>query len=220
MGRTKVLIADDHEVVRKGIRAILQSERNIRVIGEAETVSKMLMQAKTTKPDLVLMDLVMPEVNGLETIRQMRANAPATRIIVLTMHESLVLVRKVLEAGADGYVLKTELATDIKAAVKAVSRGDRYLSCKVAEALLAHDARESTPGKDMSPLTAREHEVIRLLSTGKSNKEIASELGISVRTVETHRANIMRKLNLHSVTELLHYIFSNKLVTSGIENPT
>jgi DNA-binding NarL/FixJ family response regulator len=133
------------------------------------------------------------------------------------MHESELLVRKVLEAGAHGCVLKTALATNIKAAIRAVSQGSRYLSCRMTEALLDNDTRHSASGRDVLRLTGREQEVVRFLSVGKSNKEIASELGISVRTVETHRANIMRKLNLHSVTELLHYVFSKNLISSGAE---
>jgi DNA-binding NarL/FixJ family response regulator len=213
MKKVSVLVADDHELIRQGIRAVLHTEPNITVVGEAATGKQAVEQTVKFRPDVVIMDLAMPELDGLEATRRIRAARPGTRVIALTMHESEVMVRNVLNAGASGYVLKSELSNKLKTAVRMVSKGDRYLSQQVSEGLLNGYLRQAAPEKDISAvcLTDRERDVARLLSFGKSSKEIGEVLSITVRTVETHRANIMRKLNVHSVTELLHYVHTNGL---------
>src|SRR4029077_6917929 len=205
MNKIKVLIADDHELIRQGVRSILRSDRNALIVGEAVTGLQAVDQSQRLNPDVVIMDIVMPELDGIEATRRIRNANPKTRVIVLSMHDSEIMVRKVLNAGASGYVLKSELAKKLKTALQAVSRGNRYLSDHISEVLMNRYLQETTPD-DESPLclTNRELEVSRLLSLGKSSKEIGEILKITARTVDTHRANIMRKLNVHSVTELLH----------------
>src|SRR6267378_2101743 len=216
MNKIKVLIADDHELIRQGIRSILHSDRNALVVGEAVTGLQAVEQSKRLHPDVVIMDLVMPELDGIEATRRIRGVSPNTRVIVLTMHNSEIMVRRVLNAGASGYVLKSELANKLKTALQMVSRCKRYLSHQIAEVLM-NRYLQGTMLDDEPPLclTNREQEVSQLLSLGKSSKEIGEILKITVRTVDTHRANIMRKMNVHSVTELLYQAFTNKLIEVG-----
>lgn len=205
MNKIRVLIADDHELMRQRIRAILHSDRKAQVVGEAVTGLQAVEQSQRLHPDVVIMDLMMPELDGIEATRRIRGVSPNTRVIVLTMHNSEIMVRRVLNAGASGYVLKSELASKLKTALRVVSRGKRYLSHQIAEVLVNRYLQGITLGDEPPPgLTNREQEVSQLLSLGKGSKEIGEILKITVRTVDTHRANIMRKLNVHSVTELLH----------------
>jgi len=216
MNRIKVLIADDHELIRQGVRWILHSERNAQVVGEAVTGIQAVEQSRKLRPDVVIMDLVMPELDGIEATRQIRAANPSIQIIVLTMHDSKSMARRVLNAGASGYVLKSELAHKLKTALHAVSRGDQYMSDEMSERLANRYLQQNMQENESSHhLTSRELEVAQLLSLGKSSKEIGEVLKIRVRTVDTHRANIMRKMNVHSVTELLYQAFTNKLIEVG-----
>ena len=213
MSKIKVLIADDHELIRQGVRSILHSDPNAQVVGEAVTGAQAVEQTLRLKPDVVVMDLAMPELDGIEATRQIRAANPSTQIIVLTMHDSEIMVRRVLNAGASGYVLKSELANKLKTALRVVHRGRRYLSRQMSERLMDRYLQQTGPVEESAfSLTGRELEIAQLLSLGKSSKEIGDVLNITVRTVETHRANIMRKLNVHSVTELLHRAFADKLI--------
>jgi DNA-binding NarL/FixJ family response regulator len=208
----RILLADDHTLVRHGIRALLQKERTWKVVGEAVNGAEALEKANKLRPNLVILDIVMPKLDGLEATRQIRSSLPDTKIIVLTMHESEQMVRRVFEAGAHGYVLKSDLGGQLIKGVREVSRGKLYLTPKVSEILLASapDTQEAAALADATPpgapqLTPREREVTQLLAEGLANKEIASILKMAVRTVETHRANIMSKLGLHSVTALVRY---------------
>jgi len=213
MNKIKVLIADDHELIRQGVRLILHSVRAVQVVGEAVTGLQAVEQTQKLKPDVVVMDLAMPGLDGIEATRQIRAANPSTQVIVLTMHDSEIMVRRVLNAGASGYVLKSELANKLKTALRVVRRGSRYLSRQMSEQLMDRYLQQSGTGEELPfNLTSRELEVAQLLSVGKSSKEIGDVLNITVRTAETHRANIMRKLNVHSVTELLHRAFADKLI--------
>jgi DNA-binding NarL/FixJ family response regulator len=213
MNKIKVLIADDHELIRQGVRSILHSVRGAQVVGEAVTGLQAVEQTQKLKPDVVVMDLAMPELDGIEATRQIRSANPSTQVIVLTMHDSEIMVRRMLNAGASGYVLKSELANKLKTALRVVHRGSRYLSRQMSERLMDRYLQQSGTGEELPfSLTSRELEVAQLLSVGKSSKEIGDVLNITVRTVETHRANIMRKLNVHSVTELLHRAFADKLI--------
>ncbi len=213
MSKIRVLIADDHELIRRGVRSILHSDPNALVVGEAVTGVQAVEQTQKLKPDVVVMDLAMPELDGIEATRQIRSTNPSTQILVLTMHDSEIVVRRVLNAGANGYVLKSELAHKLKAALRVVHRGRRYLSRQMSERLMDRYLQQTEPALESAfSLTSRELEVAQLLSVGKSSKEIGDVLNITIRTVETHRANIMRKLNVHSVTELLHRAFADKLI--------
>jgi len=214
--KLRILIADDHELVRHGVRALLQTHRGWRVVGEAAEGDETLSKATKLKPDLAIVDIGMPKTDGLETTRLLREFAPNTRVLILTLHESEQLVCRVLEAGASGYVLKSDLAAHLVKAVKSISQGVFYLTPKVSEivlqALLKSADQSKHTGRVQPQPTARETEIIRALAEGKSNKEIATALGIAVRTVETHRARIMSKLGFHSLTELVHYAIRNKMV--------
>jgi DNA-binding NarL/FixJ family response regulator len=208
----RILLADDHTLVRHGIRALLHKERAWKVVGEAVNGAEALEKANKLRPNLVILDIAMPKLDGLEATRQIRSSLPDTKIIVLTMHESEQMVRRVFEAGAHGYVLKSDLGGQLIKGVREVSRGKLYLTPKVSEILLASttDTQESSTGVDSTAsaalrLTPREREVTQLLAEGLANKEIASILKVAVRTVETHRANIMSKLGLHSATALVRY---------------
>jgi len=209
---TRILLADDHTLVRHGIRALLRKEQAWKVVGEAVNGAEALEKARKLRPDIVILDIVMPKVDGLEATRQIRSSLPNTKIIVLTMHESDQMVRRVFEAGAHGYVLKSDLGGHLVKGVREVSRGKLYLTPKVSEILLANatDSEETSTGADALPspavhLTPREREVTCLLAEGLANKEIASILKMAIRTVETHRANIMSKLGLHSAAALVSY---------------
>jgi len=215
--KLRILVADDHELVRRGIRGLLRAPSDWKVVGEAANGREAIEKANKLKPDIAIVDLTMPDLDGLQATRKIREESPATKVVVLTMHESDQMVRRVLDAGALGYVLKSDLATHLVRAVKDVSTGKLFLTPKVSDIVLkgflktGHqpDAAEQSQARP----TPREVEIIRLVAAGKANKEIAAQLGISVRTAETHRAKIMNKLGLHSVAELIHYAIRNKIVS-------
>jgi DNA-binding NarL/FixJ family response regulator len=206
--RLRILVADDHALVRRGVRGVLHSRRGWRVVGEAANGREAVEKTIKLKPDVAILDISMPELDGVEVVRQIREAVPNTRVLVLTMHESDQIVRRTLDVGACGYLLKSDLAEYLVKAVKAVSEGKRFFTPKVSEIVLEGFLKAG--GRNSHPLvrtqpTPRELEIIRHLAEGKVNKEIAWELGIAVRTVEAHRANIMHKLGLHSLAELIHY---------------
>jgi DNA-binding NarL/FixJ family response regulator len=217
-----ILVADDHELVRRGVRGLLRAARGWKVVGEAANGREAIEKAHKLKPDIAIIDLSMPDLDGLQATRQIREESPSTKVIVLTMHESDQMVRRVLDAGALGYVLKSDLATHLVKAVKDVSAGKLFLTPRVSDIVLKGflktgnqpDAMEQSQARP----TPREIEIIGLLAEGKANKEIAAELGITVRTVETHRAKIMLKLSLHSVAELIHYAIRHNLVAAPSES--
>ena len=215
--KLRILVADDHELVRRGILGLLRAQRRWKIAGEAASGSETVEKAKRLKPDVIILDVGMPIFDGLEATRRIREATPQTHIIILTMHDSSQMVGRVLEAGARGYVLKSDLAVHLVKAVDGVSKGKFYLTPKVSEIVLDGFLRtggESQPGEGSKVRpTSRETEIIRLLAVGKANKMIAAELGIAIRTVETHRAKIMLKLGLHSLTELVHYAIRRNLVS-------
>jgi DNA-binding NarL/FixJ family response regulator len=214
----RILIADDHGLVRRGARAVLRSRLRWRVVGEAANGREAVKKAKELKPDVAVVDISMPELDGVEVARQIREAVPDTKVLMLTMHESDQMVRRALEAGARGYLLKSDLTECLAKAVEAVSKGKRFLTPKVSEIVMdgfLKPRSQHQHGKRASPgTTPRELEILRLLAEGKSNKEIAALLGITVRTVETHRAKIMLKLGLHSLVELVHYALRNEIISS------
>jgi len=211
-----VLIVDDHEVVRRGLRALIESRPEWEVCGEATTGREAVEKASNLKPNVVVMDIAMPELNGLEATRQVLKAVPRTAVLILTAHESEQLVREVLEAGAQGYVLKSDAGRDLVAAIEALSQHKVFFTSSVAKIVLEGYRKKGShdePSEDSpSVLSPREREIIQLLAEGKSNNEVADMLNISARTVETHRAHIMQKLNLHSITELVHYAIRNRIV--------
>lgn len=214
--RLRIVVADDHELVRRGVRDLLEVQQGWKVVGEAADGREAVEKVKKLKPDVAILDVTMPEVDGLEATRQIHEAAIETRILILTMHESDQMVRRVLEAGALGYVLKSDLATYLVRAVKELGNGKISLTPKVSEMVLEGflngRAESKQPGHGQAQPTRREREIIRLLAEGKTNKEIAADLGITLRTVETHRGRVMMKMGLHSLTDLIHYAIRNKIV--------
>jgi DNA-binding NarL/FixJ family response regulator len=220
--RLRILVADDHELVRRGIRGLLRVRRGWTVVGEAVNGREAVEKTSKLKPDVAILDISMPDLDGLQATRQIREVAPGTSVVVLTMHESDQMVRRVLEAGALGYVLKSDLAAHLVKAVKSVSAGKLFLTPRVSNIVLngfLKDANQPEPRENSrSRLTPREVQIVRHLAEGKSNKEMAAELGITVRTVETHRAKIMLKLGLHSLAELIRYAIRSEIVPPPSES--
>jgi DNA-binding NarL/FixJ family response regulator len=212
----RILIADDHELVRRGVLGVLHSRHGWRVVGEAANGREAVEKTINLKPDVAILDISMPELDGVEAVSQIREAVPETKVLVLTMHESDQLVKRALDAGAHGYVLKSDLTESLPKAVKAIAEGKRFLTPKVSEIVLEGflKTRSQQGGRAGTQPTPRETEIIRLLAEGRSNKEIAGQLGIAVRTVETHRAKIMLKLGLHSLAQLIHYAIQHKIVSA------
>ena len=214
----RILVADDHELVRRGIRGLLRARRGWTVVGEAMNGREAVEKANRLKPDVAILDISMPDLDGLQATRRIREAVPTTEVVVLTMHESDQMVHRVLDAGARGYVLKSDLATHLVKAVKDVCAGKMFLTPRVSDIVVRGflaTGEESDPTEhSQARPTPREVEIIRLLAEGKANKEIAAKLGITIRTVETHRAKIMLKLGLHSLAELIHYAIRHKIFTS------
>ena len=209
----RILIADDHNVVRRGLKAILRSKRGWKVCAEATDGRDAVEKARRFEPDVAIVDVGMPGLNGIETTRQIRRVSPQTEVLILSAHSSEKLAREALAAGAQGYLVKDDADEDLLAAVDAVRRHKPYFTSRVCEAVAQEQARASRR-RSRGLLTPREREITQLLAEGKTNKEVAQTLGISVKTAETHRANIMLKLNLHSVTDLVHYAIRNEMVRS------
>lgn len=210
MKSLRILLADDHELVRQGLRSMIEEQSGWQVCGEARTGREAVAKARELKPDIVVMDFTMPELNGMEATRQIRATLPHTQVLVLTMHESEELVREVLAAGARGYVLKSDAGRALVDALKALADQKPYFTSRISALVL--DGYLNPVTRENPVLTPREREIVQLVAEGKSTKELADSLGIKPKTAETHRTNIMRKLNLHSVTEVVRYAIRNKLV--------
>lgn len=216
MKRLRILLADDHALVRRGARELLQGHPSWRVVGEAGSGTEAVEMAKRLEPDVAIVDISMPELDGVQATRQIRDAVPNTKVLVLTMHDSDEMVQSALGAGAHGYVLKSELTECLVKAVKDISGGKRSLTPKVSEIVLEGflKARGSRQTRSVGARpTPRELEIIRLLAVGKANKEIAWELGISVRTVDAHRAKVMQKLGFHSLAQLIHYALREGIIT-------
>lgn len=208
---TRVLIADDHTIVRQGLRKLLENEDGIEVAGEAADGRDAVAKAVELSPQVVLMDLSMPGLNGLEAIRQIVKRAPKSRILVLSMHKNDAYVLQALRSGAAGYLLKDSAAEEIVSALRAVGRGESYLSPAISKLVIEDYLRMNSGaaaggGRSLyEMLTAREREIFQLLAEGLKNHEVAERLHVSVKTVETHRAHIMEKLNLNNIAELVKY---------------
>ncbi|HJY86214.1 MAG TPA: response regulator transcription factor [Candidatus Acidoferrales bacterium] len=217
MTALRILVADDHEVVRRGLRAILEGQPGFDVVGEVGDGWEAVEKTRQLKPDVVIMDISMPNLNGLDATRRIRKEMPEATVLVLTMHDSEQVVREVLDAGARGYLLKSDAGRDLVAALYALRKRGTFFTSKVATMVLEGYLRRPSRVAEHPPappgsLTQREREIVQLLGEGKTTKESAAILGMSVKTAETHRANIMRKLNLHSFSELVRYAIRNKII--------
>ena len=212
MRNLRILIADDHEVLRKGIRTLLQKRRHWTICGEAATARETIRKTAQLKPDLVLLDISLPDLNGLEAIPKILKAHPSVGILVLTMHESGHVISQALGAGVRGIVLICDAARQLIAAIEAASHRQMFLSSRVTQAIAKMGAEAAGTGPSLVDLTNREKEVMKLLAQGKNTKEIAAILDISAKTVETHRANMMRTLNLRSLSDLIFFAIRNKVV--------
>jgi two-component system response regulator NreC len=208
--KIRILLADDHKLVRQGFRLILLSQPDMDVVGETANGREAVELARSLQPDVVVMDVTMPELNGIEATRRIREISPRIRVLALSVHRDSVYVREIVRAGAEGYLLKESADTDLLAAVRAVAEGNSYLSPEVSGAILKDYRKHVTNSLDL--LTSREREVLQLIAEGKTNKDIAGTLNLSVYTVDGHRTRIMDKLNLHSVGELVRFAVRNGLV--------
>jgi two-component system response regulator NreC len=206
----RILLADDHVLVRQGFKLILSEQSDMEIAGEAANGREAVEQAEKLQPDVVIMDVTMPELNGIEATRRITGAAPRSRVLALSMHKDAVYVREILRAGARGYLLKDSADADLIAAVRAVAKGEGYLSPAISDAVLTDYRKHVTDPLDL--LTTREREVLQMIAEGKTNKEIATTLNLSVYTVEAHRGRVMEKLNLHSTGELVRFALRSGLI--------
>ena len=207
---TRILIADDHAVVRSGVRRIIESHAGWTVVAEAADGKEAIDKAIATKPDVAILDDTLPRINGIEATRQIRLRAPSVEVLILTEHDNEIIMREAFSAGARGYLLKTEAEQELVAAIETLAAHRPHLTSRAMEALLAVFLTDAQPAKQL--LTPRERSVLQLVAEGHSNKQIAQVLSVSIKTVETHRAAIMRKLELTSTAALVRYAVRNKLI--------
>ena len=207
----RVLIVDDHAVVRSGLRLVLEAEGDLEVVGEAGTARDAIFEARSTKPDVILLDVVMPDQSGLEILPTLLHEQPEAKVLVLSMQDEPQYVRQAFASGASGYVLKEAADAEVVGAVREVARGGRYVHPELGARLIAAEADEQRRAAE-DPLSDREREVLRLLALGHTNQEIAGQLYISIRTAETHRAHIMQKLRLTTRAELVRYAIAQGLL--------
>ena len=211
----KILVADDHDIIRRGLKHLLTARPGWDVCAEAKTGREAVTLAEQLRPDVVVMDIGMPDLNGLEAARRIRKSLPKTEILILTLHFSDQLVREIVDVGARAYITKSDADRDLVAAVEALADHRTFFTARAAEMLLnnftAHPSTAAPQANPRSRITTREREIVQLIAEGKSSKEVAQALGISVKTAETHRANIMRKLELHSISDLVRYALKNQI---------
>ncbi|MDB6175771.1 MAG: DNA-binding response regulator [Chthoniobacteraceae bacterium] len=213
----RVLLADDHAMVRRGLRALVETLSGWSVCAEARTGREAVELAEKLHPDIVIMDMAMPVLNGLEATRQIKKVCPETEVLIFTGHETEALVHQVFEAGARSYISKTAGTESLQTALRALADHKSYFTTEVGEILFAKFLREKKSGDEetgQGRLTAREREIVQLLGEGASNKEVAAALGISIKTAETHRATIMKKLGLHAFSDLIRYAIRNNIISS------
>jgi DNA-binding NarL/FixJ family response regulator len=212
----RILIADDHEIIRRGLRALLSSRPDWAICAEAATGREAISKAAEHRPDIVVMDIAMPVLNGLEATRKIRKMLPKTQVVILSLHYSDLLVREVLDSGARSYILKSDASRDLFHAIEALTQHRTFFTSGAAQILVdgfcIPSPTAEQPALMRKSLSTREREIVQLLAEGKSSKEVAVVLGISVKTAETHRANIMRKLEMHSVSELVRYAVKHCMI--------
>jgi DNA-binding NarL/FixJ family response regulator len=222
MKKISLLLVDDHTVVRQGLRALLSQEEDIEVVGEAENGRQAVQMATKTTPDVVLMDVMMPLMNGLEGTRQVLKNVPSTKVLVLSSYCDDDYVKKLTEVGASGYVIKQTAADNLMLAIREVQKGNAFFSPTVAKRLRDRCRQAFADGQPLKrnvELTSREAEVLQLIAEGLPNKQIAGELGISIKTVEKHRQQVMNKLNIHDVAGLTRHAISKGVVNRDLALP-
>lgn len=217
MKTLRILIADDHDLMRRGLKSLLESRPGWSICAEAHTGREAVTKAEELKPDIVILDITMPELNGLEAARRILKASPNSEILVLSVHYSDQLIRDILDAGIRGYIVKSDSDRDLIVAVEALANHKPFFTPRATELILHNFNNRSSSPSELpeiigNRLTSREREIVQLLSEGKSSKEVASVLSISVKTAETHRANIMRKLEIHSVSELVRYAVRNQII--------
>jgi len=216
MKMLRILVADDHDLMRRGIKALLQSHAGWEVCGEAHTGREAVAKAEELKPDVVILDISMPDLNGVYAAKRIRKSSPDTEVLILSVHYSDQLIRDILEAGVRGYIVKSDSDRDLIIAVETLANHKPFFTPRATEVMLTNfnegKTRTEPPETMRDRLTSREREIVQLLAEGKSSKEVASSLNISVKTAETHRANIMRKLQLHTVSELVRYAVRNQII--------
>lgn len=213
--KLRILLVDDHKIVREGLRTLIEKQPGLEVVGEANSGRMALNLARELKPDVVIMDVTMPDLNGIEATRQIHSEIPGVKVIALSMHSDKRLVAGILMAGASGYLLKEDCdSVELGRAIQAVASNQTYLSLKIGEVVIKDYVRHLSinTSSPFSNLTPREREVLQLLAEGKSTKEIASSLHLSVKTIETHRNKIMEKLDIHSIAELTKYAIRERLI--------
>jgi two-component system, NarL family, response regulator NreC len=212
----RILIADDHDVMRQGTRSLVEREKGWEVCGTASTGREAISKAAELKPDIIIMDMTMPELNGLDAAIQIKRRLPGTEVLLFTAHESDDLIRDAFQAGVKSFVLKSEAHQILVEAIESLARHKPFFTAKVSEILFSNILQRAEGHQDVTEpgerLTLREREIVQLIAEGKSNKEVAEALGISIRTAETHRASILRKLNLDSVASLVRYAIRNKFI--------
>lgn len=216
MHEVTVLLADDHSIVRRGLRAIIEGQPEMTVVGEAITGRELVQMCEQLRPKLAIVDIAMPQLNGIDATEQVTKHWPDTKVIILSMHSDEAYILRALTAGAKGYILKDSAETDLIPAINAVLRGRPYFSPRVANMLLedyVRFLRQRGLADTYDLLTEREKEVLQLIAEGRSNKEVANLLNLGVSTVETHRGNIMQKLDLHSTAEIVLYAMRKRLIT-------
>ena len=216
INKVRILVVDDHDIIRRGLKQLLTARPSWEVCGEAKTGREAVALAEQMKPEVVVRDISMPELNGLEAARRIHKMLPKTDILILTLHFSDQLVREIVEVGARAYILKSDADRDLVSAVEALANHQTFFTPRAAEILLDGFSRRNSGVESRAltrnRLTSREREIVQLLAEGKSSKEVAATLGISVKTAETHRANIMRKLEVHSVSEVVRYAVKNQII--------
>jgi DNA-binding NarL/FixJ family response regulator len=217
MGALQILIADDHDLMLRGIRTMIEAHEGWAICAEARTGREAVEKAAELKPDIAILDISMPDLNGLVAIEKIHKASPKTEVLILSVHHSEQLILEILKAGARGYIVKSDSDRDLVLAIEALARHKPFFTAHATELILRNSA---TPGRQVTEfpeslrgsLTPREREIVQLLSEGRSSKEVATVLGISVKTAETHRANIMRKLDLHTVSGLVRYAVRNQII--------
>jgi len=205
------LLADDHSILRKGVRMLINSQADMEVVGEAKTGREAIEEARKLKPDIVVMDISIPEINGIEATRQICNELTHTNVVALSMHKDSVYVREILRAGARGYLLKESEDDDLVKAIRSVHRGEAFLSPAISGAVLTDYRKHVSNPVDL--LTSREREILTMVAEGKTNKEIANTLSLSVYTVESHRGSVMEKLNLHNTGDIVRFAIRNGLIS-------
>jgi DNA-binding NarL/FixJ family response regulator len=220
MKRITVLLAEDHQIVREGLRALLQHESDIEVVGEAETGRQAVALVKKLCPAVVVMDIAMPRLNGLEATRQIRKAVPDTKVLILSAHSDDAYVEQAAELGAAGFLLKQTSSHNLAMAIRAVRQGNTFFSPAIAKRLNQHVRKSVKRAGNVSPknnrLSSREVEVLQLIAEGKPNKQVAAELGVSFKTVDKHRQHLMAKLNIHDVAGLTRYAVTEGIIESNI----